>query len=132
MNFTVYTLQGETVQLSDYLGKPIILNFWASWCGPCRYEMPDFQEKYLQYGDQVQFLMVNLTHADSLSEVQALLAAEGYTFPVLLDLTADGADTYGIVSIPTTFFIDAEGYIIKQHIGAMSAAQLQEMINKLI
>ena len=60
-DFTVYDLDGNAVQLSDYIGKPIVLNFWASWCGPCQMEMPDFHEKYLQLGEEVNFLMIIMT-----------------------------------------------------------------------
>ena len=60
-DFVVYDKDGNKVGLSDYLGKPVVLNFWASWCGPCASEMPDFEEAYKERGDKIQFLMINLT-----------------------------------------------------------------------
>lgn len=131
-DFTVYDGAGNEVRLSDYLGKPVVLNFWASWCGPCRMEMPHFQEKQLELEGEVQFLMVNVTSGrETLESAQEFIAGQGYTFPVFYDTEADAAMAYGAYSLPATYFIDAEGYAIAHARGAIDAATLQTGIDMI-
>ncbi|MBR2634441.1 MAG: TlpA family protein disulfide reductase [Clostridia bacterium] len=131
-DFAVYDGAGNKVNLSDYVGKPIVLNFWASWCGPCQSEMPDFDEKYRELGNRIHFLMVNMTGGrETLSSAKAFISEKGYTFPVFYDTDFDAAMTYSVYSLPTTYFIDAEGYLIAQATGAISADTLQKGIDMI-
>ncbi len=109
-DFTVYDLDGRTVKLSDFCGKPIVVNIWASTCGPCKAEMPDFQEAYEKYGGEVQFLMVNYIgfYGETVESGQGYVDGQGYTFPVYFDSDHDAARTYGINSIPFTMFINED------------------------
>ena len=132
-DFTVYDAQGNEVKLSDYIGKPTVLNFWASWCGPCQMEMPDFHEKYLEIGEEVNFLMVNMTSGrETLENAQAFIEEEGYTFPVFFDTETDAAMTYSVYSLPTTYFLDAQGYLIANATGAIDADTLQRGIDLIL
>ena len=90
--------------------------------------MPEFNEKYLEIGDEVQFLMVNLTAGDSLADANALIESQGYSFPVLYDKTYSAANAYGVQSIPMTVFIDREGYIMAVDVGMINAQRLDERI----
>ncbi|MBQ8834152.1 MAG: TlpA family protein disulfide reductase [Oscillospiraceae bacterium] len=134
LDFTVYDIDGNPYKLSDFEGKPVILNFWASWCGPCKSEMPDFEEKYQEYGDTIQFLMVNLTDnsQETVETASKFIAGQGYTFPVFYDTDISAAMAYGIYSIPVTYFIDANGDLITYGQGAMSASVLQRGIDMLL
>ena len=133
MDFTVYDANGNAVKLSDYFGKPIVLNFWASWCGPCKSEMPDFNETYLAKGEEIQFLMVNMTDGarETLDIAKAFIADSGYSFPVLYDVNQDAAMTYGISSLPTTFFIGADGAMVAYAMGAIDGETLQRGIDMI-
>ena len=132
-DFTVYDAAGEEVRLSDYFGKPVVLNFWASWCGPCKMEMPDFNEKYLELDGDVTFLMVNMTDGsrETVDIASAFIAEQGYSFPVFYDTASSAAITYSVYSLPTTFFIDAQGNAVAQATGAIDAATLQKGIDMI-
>ena len=131
-DFTVYDTDGNPVSLSDYFGKPIVLNFWASWCGPCKAEMPDFEEVYNERGEEIQFLMVNCTGGrETLETAKTFLDGSGYTFPVYFDTASEGAMAYGTYSIPMTFFIDREGNLVAYVQGMTSADVLEQGIGML-
>ena len=133
-DFTVYDLDGNPHRLSDFRGMPVVLNFWASWCGPCKMEMPDFDEKSKELAGKVQFLMVNMTDGaqETVASASAFVAQAGYSFPVLYDLEQQAAMAYGVYSIPTTYFIDAEGYGIAYASGAIGPEVLQAGIDMIL
>lgn len=132
-DFIVYDAEGNEVALSDFRGKPVVLNFWASWCGPCKSEMPDFQKVFEEYGGEVQFLMVNLTDGSRETEESALqyIADNGYSFPVYLDSELIAAREYVVNSVPRTYFIDEEGYLVDSIYSAITKEYLINGIEKL-
>ena len=128
-DFTMLDMEGNEVTLASFFGKPIVLNFWASWCGPCKMEMPEIQKFYDKYGQEIQFLLVSVD--DSLDVAKSFISDSGYTFPVYFDTTSVGAYTYGASSIPLTFFIDAEGNLTAYYMGAMSESILQQGVDMI-
>lgn len=133
-DFALYDAQGGKFHLSDFRGKPVILNFWASWCGPCKMEMPDFQEKFQEYGETIQFLMVNLTDGaqETVQTAAAFVEKQGYTFPVYFDTAMEGAMAYGVTGVPVTYFLDAEGHFVAWQQGMLTADTLQKGIDLLL
>ena len=126
-DFEVLDQKGNTVKLSDFYGKPVLLNFWATWCPSCKVEMPDLQKAYETYGEEICFVMVNLTDGsrDTVEGVKAFLADNGYTFPVYFDTQSLAAMAYGVRSIPTTYLISAEGKILGGKSGSLSVAEIE-------
>ena len=133
-DFTVYDLEGNAYKLSDFRGKPVLLNFWASWCGPCQMEMPDFQKFYETHGDKVNFVIVNLTDGqqETVESASAFIAEKGYTFPVYYDTDIDAAMKYGVSAVPVSYFIDAEGYFVAWAQGALSSDMLQQGMDMIL
>ena len=128
-NFTVYDESGNAVRLSDYFGKPIVLNFFASWCPPCRAEMPAFQEEYNANREEVVFLFVSLDN--TMADAKSFVDGQGYTFPIFHDQSGSAARAYSIQSIPATYFISREGKLISQKIGKISHDALSECIAQI-
>ena len=132
-DFVVYDGSGNPVRLSDHFGKPIVVNFWASWCGPCCSELPHFDAAAEAYDGQIDFMMVNLTdgYSETVSSVKSFVADNGYSFPVYYDTSENAANAYSIYSIPLTVFIRADGTVMDSHVGSMDSYTLQNYLARL-
>ena len=135
-DFVMTDQLGKSIKLSEIIaeGKPLVLNFWASWCPPCRSEMPDFEKVYKELGNEIQFVILNLTDGqrETVQKAAKYIKDKGFTFPVYFDTKREGAIAYGIRSIPTTLFIDKNGYIVTSAQGAIDEKTLRkgiELIN---
>lgn len=116
-DFKLLGLDGKTVSLRDFRGQPVMLNFWASWCGPCRYEMPFFEQIHAEWsGKGLVILAVNI--GENVTTVREFIDESGFTFPILLDSNQNVTLRYNVRSIPTTFFLDRSGVIQDVKVGA--------------
>lgn len=133
-DFSVYDRDGNLVRLSDFIGKPVVLNFWASWCGPCKSEMPDFEEVYKEYKEDIHFVMINLTDGsrETMDTATTFLNNSGYTFPVYYDKDSDAAYSYQVYGIPVTYFINAEGHLIAHGKSALDAETIKRGIEMIL
>ena len=133
-DFQLQSLDGQTVSLSDLRGKPVLINFWASWCGPCRFEMPLLQEIFeeKEWSDKgLVILAINL--GEDPSRVERFMKSYGFSFLTLLSAGQDVALEYNIRSIPATFFIDKEGIIQDIKVGVFSSkAEIERRLSKII
>lgn len=123
-DFEVETFDGEPLRLSDLRGKVVVLNFWASWCPPCRWEMPFFETMWQEYRDR-DVVFVGIAMSDTLENVQAFAEEAGVTYPVALDTTTEVARAYEVLSLPTTFFIGKDGNIERKLTSAANEGLLK-------
>lgn len=131
-DFELTTLDGEKMSLSDLKGKKVLLNFWATWCPPCRSEMPDMQKIYDEYEDEVVIAAVNLTSSESsVDTVESFVKELNLTFPVFLDEKGKVNSEYEVLSYPTSYFIDQEGIIKTKFVGALSYDQMKKLIDDM-
>ena len=124
-NFVLADVAGNRVALNDFHGKPIIINFWATWCPPCRFEMPDLQHAFeANESDELMILAIN--KEESAETVTAFFHDEmGLTFTPLLDPSSTISDLYGAFNLPTSYFVNAKGKITVVHRGAMTLGQIE-------
>ncbi len=131
-DFKLENLDGQSVSLSDLRGKPILLNFWATWCPPCRAEMPFLQQIYEEWSDKGLVLLA-IDIGEGPSQIKEFLEANNLSLPVLLDSNKSVAQKYNITAIPTTFFIDKDGIIQVKIIGAFpSKGAIEKNLNKIM
>ncbi len=125
---------GEEVKLSSLYGKPIVINFWASWCPPCEAELPEFDEVYKEMGDDVNFIMLNMTDpiTETVEKVKEFIVKGEYTFPVYFDESGEASRTYQIYALPTTMIIDRDGNIDQVVRGQITENKLRSMISDVI
>ncbi|MHA6251194.1 TlpA family protein disulfide reductase [Oceanobacillus sp. CAU 1775] len=130
VDFELETLDGEMLRLSDLQGEKVILNFWASWCPPCREEMPEMQEFYEEYNEDIKIIAVNYNETDE--TVKDFIEEFNYTFTTPLDRNGAVGDNYGVLSLPTTYFIGTDGKIQEpRHVGPMDYEFMEDMMEKL-
>lgn len=123
-DFTLSTPDGKNVTLSDYRGRPVLVNFWATWCPPCKIEMPDIEELYQKYKDQ-GFTVIAVDQQESPDAVRRYFADMGLSFQPVIDSTGEIFSLYRVVALPTSYFIDADGIVRFQHRGLMTRDQME-------
>ena len=125
-DFSLVNATGESVSLSDFKGKPVLINFWATWCPSCQEEMPFLQQVYDNWSRKGLILLA-IDTGESPAKVKEYFAKESLSLPVLFDFTGSTSDKYGVSAIPTTFFIDGAGVIRQKMVGAYPSARAIEM-----
>ena len=133
-DISLATIEGNQLDLANLIGSPLIINFWTSWCPPCKAEMPDFQQAYLEYLDSdLKIVTINSTIQDSLPDVISFVENNQLTFPILLDTSGTVTRAYNIHSLPTTFIVDRNGIIKKVLVGGpLPLSLIRVEINKLL
>lgn len=126
-DFTLATLDGGEIQLSQLRGKPVVINFWATWCGPCRQETPQFQSFYERFSDDVILLGIN--QREGLDQINAFVEEFGMTYPVLLDQDGTVYDDYQVFGLPTTWFVNPDGVLVSVAPGGITEAFLEDQVS---
>ena len=121
---------GETIDLQQLRGRPVVLNFWATWCGPCYDEHPTLVENARLLGGNVQF--VGVVFNDSEEKIMSFLRQRGSSYPTLLDQQGKTAIAYGVGGVPETFFLDRQGVIVAKYVGPMTSEILQSNLEKAV
>ena len=129
--FTLVSLEGDEVSLEDFLGQPVLINFWATWCPPCREEMPDIQDAYEEYADE-GFVVLGVDVGETASEAEGAQREMGLTFPILLDSDEEVSDIYRVRAFPTSFFVDVNGVIQAKYEGSMSPRDISRFLDEIM
>lgn len=133
-DFTVLDEKGNKVKLSDFRGKPVVINFWASWCYYCKEEMGDFDTSYLEHSNEVVYLMINATDGvqETKQTADAYIKESGYFFDVYYDTTGKAAEAFGVIALPSTILVDDEGRVIGKQMGLVDYKTLEEGVEILL
>lgn len=131
-HFSLVGLDGKTYKIGGKRDKPVVINFWASWCGPCKEEAPDLVKMYNKYKGQLDFYAINSTSNDQLDDAKKFVETYGMPFPIPLDEKGVVSKQYQIMAFPTTFFIDKNGMIVHQVLGMLDEAELEKQMKKLL
>lgn len=129
-DFTLTAINGETITLSALRGRPVVLNFWATWCPPCRVEMPFFQRASANYNGRA--IVLGISDGETADVVTRFAAQNGLSYPLLPDSDSQVSRQYATRALPTTFFIDADGMITEVHSGIINQAVLEDKIERLL
>jgi peroxiredoxin len=130
-DFALPALDGNIIRLSDFKGKPVLINFWATWCGPCRAEFPDFQKAAVDNAGTLVIIGINNTSTDQKDQVPAFVEEFGVTYPIVLDESGDTAKAYGILGLPTSIFIDRSGNVNEIFTGPINKAYIEAKLSEL-
>lgn len=131
-DFELKTLEGKSIKLSDYHGKIVIIDFWATWCGPCRKGVPDLVELQNEYKDKLVVIGISLDQQNTIKELEPFMKQYGINYPVVLGTQQVVMDYGNIQAIPTSFLIDQSGNIVDTHIGLVPKSTYTNMIDKLL
>jgi cytochrome c-type biogenesis protein len=130
-NFETITDRGQPISLQDLRGQVVLLNFWATWCGPCRIEMPEFEAIYNEHKD-AGFTILAVNNAEPLDDVQGFREEFDLSFPLAMDERADIQNLYNIFSYPSTFIVDRDGIIVARHFGPLTAEQISDLVTEAL
>lgn len=133
-DFTVLDKDGKEVSLSDFIGKPVVINFWATWCFYCKEEMPDFNKSYLEHSDEVVYLMINATDGvqETKEAANAYVSENGLSFDIYYDTTGKAAEAFGVIALPSTILVNDEGRVIGKQMGLVDYKTLEEGVEILL
>jgi len=130
-DFALESLGGSQVSLSDFQGDVVLVNFWATWCAPCRAEIPDFEQVYQNHSDE-GFVILGVNEQETPQVIEPFVQELGMTYPVLLDKQGQVMSEYRTLGLPTSLLVDRDGVIQVRHTGTMTAAQLESHLRKLL
>lgn len=131
VDFTLEALDGSEVSLGQYRGDVVLINFWATWCPPCRAEIPDIQEAYQERKDE-GLVVLGISVEETYDSVAPFVELAGMSYPVLLDELSQVYNTYRAPGLPMSILVDEEGVIQKRHVGQLTRAQLDEYLNQVL